>query len=403
MLTILIDVADEVPWYCTILEDIQDGCMDLKFREKCQADTFKSLSVEELDLAEKLPMKMVQHNVFTIKRHADLKSINIVKGEKHIIRVRTKITPRTYGEGFLHLMLLPSKHKLTELIILEEHILLSWNHTHKPEKRILAIEREENSEKVIAHCIPCRRHRTQRIVRAPVTLPEDRVKEAAVFDVTGVELTRPLVLKVIFTCAVDHCIHLELIEYLSTKLFLFALRKFISCKGRPKIIYSDNGTNFGGGGGEQSFAQYKQKNVETEVAVTQIQWKFNPPTEAWWGEWWEQLIQMMKKLLRRILGCAVLRYEELLTVICECQAVINFMEVPEPDQADLNKRRLYQQRLRADIRSRFRAEYLSQLLQRPKKAGQHEIKSGEIVFPENEKQGRIFWLFARLVEVYPAF
>ncbi|KAJ8892550.1 hypothetical protein PR048_005131 [Dryococelus australis] len=54
------------------------------------------------------------------------------------------------------------------------------------------------------------------------------------------------------------------------------------------------------------------------------------------------------------------------------------------DQVDLNKRLLYEQRLRADLRSRFSAEYLSQLLQHPKKSGQHQLTTGEIVLLGNE-------------------
>ncbi|GFY30691.1 uncharacterized protein TNCV_3118511 [Trichonephila clavipes] len=46
---------------------------------------------------------------------------------------------------------------------------------------------------------------------------------------------------------------------------------------------------------------------------------FHPPTAAWW----ERLIRVFKDLLKRTLGNAVLTYEELLTVLCECESIVN--------------------------------------------------------------------------------
>ncbi|GFW68570.1 integrase catalytic domain-containing protein [Trichonephila clavipes] len=44
---------------------------------------------------------------------------------------------------------------------------------------------------------------------------------------------------------------------------------------------------------------------------------------AWWGGLWERLVRMLKELLRRTLGDAVHTIEELQTVLCDCESVIN--------------------------------------------------------------------------------
>jgi hypothetical protein len=115
------------------------------------------------------------------------------------------------------------------------------------------------------------------------------------------------------------------------------------------------------------------------------------------GGWWERLIQMVKKLLRRVLGRASLTYEETMSKTCDCEATVNSrpmtyisedsrgpipltpamylqnvpqVRVPDLDHLDnvyLTKRLRYQQRLREELRKRFRSEYLSQLVQRPGK------------------------------------
>ncbi|GFX94875.1 integrase catalytic domain-containing protein [Trichonephila clavipes] len=64
------------------------------------------------------------------------------------------------------------------------------------------------------------------------------------------------------------------------------------------------------------------RNVDA-ASVLRIQWKFNPPTAAWWGGFWESLIQMVKKLLRRVLEKASLYYEEIFTILCDIEATIN--------------------------------------------------------------------------------
>ncbi|GFV60053.1 transposon Ty3-G Gag-Pol polyprotein [Trichonephila clavipes] len=39
-----------------------------------------------------------------------------------------------------------------------------------------------------------------------------------------------------------------------------------------------------------------------ETDIKPIKWKFNPPTAAWWGGWWERLVRVIKELLKRTLG-----------------------------------------------------------------------------------------------------
>ena len=44
---------------------------------------------------------------------------------------------------------------------------------------------------------------------------------------------------------------------------------------------------------------------------------------SWWGEAWERLLGVVKGVLRRSLGQAVLSWEELVTALTEVEVVIN--------------------------------------------------------------------------------
>ncbi|GFT95681.1 integrase catalytic domain-containing protein [Trichonephila clavipes] len=174
---------------------------------------------------------------------------------------------------------------------------------------------------------------------------------------------------------------MELVTSLSTESFILALRRFISRRGRPFTIYSDNGKNLVGTSNELKNIDWKK--VKDYGSLKKINWKLNPPSSPWWGGFWERLIGMLKIILRRVLGKACLTYEELYTVVCDSESVINsrpltylsedqedlvaltpamFLQeikengVPDLDLIDsqrMNRRFLYRQRIRQELRNAF--------------------------------------------------
>lgn len=105
----------------------------------------------------------------------------------------------------------------------------------------------------VHQCGRCKRFGARKFSAPEAPLPLNRVRDAAVFEVTGIDLGGPLYLQdgtkywfVIFTCAVYRAAHLELVQSLSTGAFIQALRRFIARRGRPETTYIDNGGNFVG-------------------------------------------------------------------------------------------------------------------------------------------------------------
>lgn len=196
------------------------------------------------------------------------------------------------------------------------------------------------------------------------------------------------------------------------------------------VIYSDNGSNFVGAARNMQSLDWNRLSV---VASEQkIQWKFNPPSAAWWGGWWERLIQMVKRILRKVLGRASLNYEELQTLLCDCERVINMRPltyvsedihditpltpemflrdsheagVPDWDVIDremLSKRAKYLQKTRDHLRKRFRSEYLGQFRQQAiKRLKNNPLKEDDIVLLEDPIKKRAFWNLARVTKLIP--
>ncbi|GBM35225.1 hypothetical protein AVEN_175828-1 [Araneus ventricosus] len=98
-------------------------------------------------------------------------------------------------------------------------------------------------------------------------------------------------------------------------------RRFVARRGRCSTIYCDNGANLVGAADLLHCLDWNK--IIRHGAINAIDWKFNPPTAAWWRGWWERLLRIMKDLSKRVLGQAQLLYEEMVTILCDCEALLN--------------------------------------------------------------------------------
>lgn len=52
-------------------------------------------------------------------------------------------------------------------------------------------------------------------------------------------------------------------------------------------------------------------------------WKFIVERAAWWGGFWERLIQTVKRTLNKVIGRRCLSFEELNTLLGEVEGIVN--------------------------------------------------------------------------------
>ena len=81
----------------------------------------------------------------------------------------------------------------------------------------------------------------------------------------------------LFTCFSTRAVHLEIVLSLDSQICLDAIQRFAARRGCPKIVPSDNGTNFVEAAREfrELFCALKGTQLEEGAAKMGISWTFN--------------------------------------------------------------------------------------------------------------------------------
>ncbi|GFT38377.1 integrase catalytic domain-containing protein [Trichonephila clavipes] len=140
--------------------------------------------------AESVTKKKGQAQSFTDEKL--ISNLSVFRGDNNIIRVKTRITERIDAPNFLSPILLPNK--CIFMLRFVEHFHLK-NH-HAGTQLLLSIIREKywiiggrrTVRKIWNACVKCRRFKSKSPMTDLISLPSDRVKDAAVFEVVGVDL-----------------------------------------------------------------------------------------------------------------------------------------------------------------------------------------------------------------------
>ena len=183
---------------------------------------------------------------------------------------------------------------------------------------IWILRSKKSVSSIVRKCRKCSRFLAGPASEQTPPFPRCRVTCSRPFEATGMDLGGPLYLKdhskvwfVVFTCMSFRAIHLELVTSLSVEALIQALQRFMNRRGVPQLCISDHGSNF-----VAAARWVREKNLD-------MKWQFVVERGPWWGGAWERLVGVVKGLLRRVLGHAVLSWEELVTVLTEVEKVIN--------------------------------------------------------------------------------
>ena len=232
--------------------------------------------------------------------------------------------------------LLPPRHTFTSMIIYSTHVKLfhsGTNSTLTAIRQTFGIPKARQRIKSLLHrCTTCRRHSGKPYpLPTPPPLPAMRMCDVASFTVTGVDFTGALYAQMngaeskvyicLFTCATTRAIHLEIVTNLSTETFLLAFRRFVSHKSMPRIIVSDNGSTHLSAA-EELKELLSSRSLMESLSQHGVIWKFIQKCTPWYRGWWEQLIDLTKSTLKKMLGRAHVSLLVLKTLVTEIGAVL---------------------------------------------------------------------------------
>lgn len=124
----------------------------------------------------------------------------------------------------------------------------------------------------------------------------------------------------LFTCFTTRAIHLELVDNLSAESFIHVLRRFIARRGLPRLVLSDNASQF-----QLVFKTIMEQNTKFTDFLTMkgMTWKNTTPRAPWEGGIYERMIGVTKTAMRRAIGRKLLWEGELITLIVEIEGVLN--------------------------------------------------------------------------------
>ncbi|UYV73344.1 hypothetical protein LAZ67_10002797 [Cordylochernes scorpioides] len=266
------------------------------------------------------------------------------------------------------------------------------------------------------------------------------------FEKIGIDLAGPIHAKpmlkrskvifkfyiVLFVCFTTEAIHLEISSDLTAETFLAALKRFISRRGRPTDIYSDNATNFKGASNilKERWKLFNAANIQDFSAIESINWHFIPPSAPNFGGLWDAGIKSVKTILSKTMKSRLLNYEELLTLLAQIEACLNSRPLTfvsndpneltaltpghflignamrhdaESDHSTLNLRFRWSliQPQRDYFWNRWSCEYLHQLQERRKWRTSHpDVNIGDLVMLK-EQNKPLQWKLARIVQIFP--
>ncbi|GFX99531.1 integrase catalytic domain-containing protein [Trichonephila clavipes] len=195
--------------------------------------------------------------------------------------------------------------------------------------------------KIVHDCLVCFKVKPITCEQIMGNLPKERVRENFPFDCSGIDFIGPFWIKSnkqrksnlykiyvsIFVCFVTKAVHFELVSDLTTQTFIASFKRFIARRGRPSLIFSDNGKTFIGANAELKRLYKLVINPDPELAGflvdENINRKFLPPRAPNFGGLWEAGVKSFKFHFKREAGNSRFTYEEFLTIMTQIEGILN--------------------------------------------------------------------------------
>ena len=328
----------------------------LRFRDKITGRHLvfsDCLSSDELNAALLVWIRFVQASSFKDSdfKSAQFRHLNMFIDDLGILRCRGRLEHSSLPTSAKKPILLPKKSAFTFLLIASIHKAMF----HASARQTLASVRNDYwiphgrsvVRSVLNRCQLCRRVEGGPFkLPASPALPSQRVVRDHPFSTTGVDYFGPLFIKhvnpaapdettmkvwiCLFTCAVTRAIHLEVVLDNSSDQFFLCLQRFSAIYGSPSLLISDNAKQFVSAS-EILKTVFTADSVQDFCSSVNIKWQFIPALSPWMGGFYESLVGVTKRCLRKVLGPKCLDLVQLQTVVAEVSSIVNSRPLIECD------------------------------------------------------------------------
>ncbi|XP_052757177.1 uncharacterized protein LOC128202112 [Galleria mellonella] len=294
--------------------------------------------------------------------------------------------------------ILDGRHHIIHLLIHYYHVWAchGYNETvvNELRQRFWIFHLRPTVRSIAARCQACRLRKASSSIPPEGDLPVCRLEHHQhPFLNTGLDYFGPVDVIIgrrhekryiaLFTCLSIRAVHLELIGNLSADAAIMALRRFMSRRGVPKKIFSDNAKAFVIANREIRFMWRTMNHTEVaEYAVSRgIEWNFIPPQSPFMGGCWERPVQSVKRALTATVKSKSFK-EEILIINSHSKAL----------------------RLVDHFWSRWLKEYVPSLTPRRSQNSQlrySNLSVDDIVLIADANMPRGFWPKGRISRVFP--
>lgn len=388
---------------------------------------------------------------------ASLRKLSPFIDTLQFLRVGGRISQSDLSYNMKHPVLLPKKCHTTSLIIKYYHELYLHIGPRTLQgilcKKYWIINARSIIRSVLSKCVQCFRCRPSVVQPIMGTLPASRLMPDKVFNHVGCDLGGPFFVKeslrrnakvhkaylCLFICFSTKAVHLEVLTDLSCECFLAAFDRFVSRRGLCSCLYSDCGTNFIAAAKhlKDVHEYFSKKECQDKIldglTSRSVQWRKLAPNSASMGGLWEAGIKSAKYHLSRAVGDRSLTFEELTTIFCKIEAIMNsrplcslsnnpeefdvltaghflvgqnLLAVPEYQFEDVPLNRLSRwqlvQKTSQAFWKRWSDDYLHTLQQREKWfSSSPNVKVGDLVLLKSNLTRPLQWPRARIEQVHP--
>ena len=248
------------------------------------------------------------------------KQLRLELDDLGILRCCGRLQNANLSEQAKYPKLLPRREHFTQLLIQYVHERL----IHCGVSHTLASLRHEywilkgrmEVKTVLSRRLVCRRQEGPSfcLPRMP-PWPKERVAQSKPFQYIGLDYLGPLLVKegsevvkvwvCLFTCLTIRAIHLEWVMNLTPDKFLSCLRRFVARRGKPQLIICDNAPQFKvvkTAIDRQWHQVMLDEEVRHYISEGGVRWQFTTALAPWKGRYYERLVGLVRRSLRKSIG-----------------------------------------------------------------------------------------------------